>query len=66
MESYELSLLPHPQPQYLIWSTLLHFATMSSDAPEAFSEIAALFYSEYKLTVYDNLFVGIVYGERLG
>ena len=66
MDSYELSSLPHPQPQCLIWPTLLHFATMSSDPSDAFAEIAAEFYNEYKLTVYDNLFVGIVYGERLG
>ena len=31
---------------------------MSSDAPDA-----AAFYFQFKLTVYDNLFVGIVYGE---
>ncbi len=31
---------------------------MSSDAPTA-----ADYYFQYKLTVYDNLFVGIVYGE---
>ena len=66
MDSYELSLLPHPQPQYLIWPTLLHFATMSGDASDAIADISAEFYNEYKLTVYDNLFVGIVYGERLG
>ena len=33
---------------------------MSSDAPSA-----ADYYYQYKLTVYDNLFVGIVYGEGI-
>ena len=33
---------------------------MSSDAPDA-----AAYYYQYKSTVYDNLFVGIVYGEGL-
>ena len=32
---------------------------MSTDAPDL-----AAYYFQYKLTVYDNLFVGIVYGEE--
>jgi hypothetical protein len=36
----------------------LYFAAMSSSALDA-----AAYYYQYKLTVYDNLFVGIVYGE---
>ena len=33
---------------------------MSSDA---FDSNTAFYYYQYKLAVYDNLFVGIVYGE---
>ena len=58
MESYEFSLLPHTQPQYLIWPTLLHFAAMSTEFISAGDT--------YKLTVYGNLFAGIVYGKILG
>ncbi|KAH9026510.1 hypothetical protein EDB85DRAFT_169371 [Lactarius pseudohatsudake] len=36
----------------------LHFATMSNDDPAT----AEFYYLQYILTVYDNLFVGIVYG----
>ena len=39
---------------------------MSNNASDAvFFETPADFYYDYKLTVYDNLFVGIVYGEGL-
>ena len=38
---------------------------MSSDAPDLFAHTEEYYY-QYKLTVYDNLFVGIVYGEGLG
>ena len=38
---------------------------MSSDASDA-AALAAVYYYDYKLTVYDSLFVGIVYGEGLG
>ena len=65
VESYGLCLLPHTQHQGLIWPTLLHFVAMSSDASDA-AALAAAYYYEYKSTVYDNLFVGIVYGEVLG
>ena len=49
-----------------VWSALLHFAAMSSDTPDTVAEFAAEYYEFYQLAVYENLFVGIVYGEGLG
>ncbi len=46
-----------PRDLQVICPTPLHFTAMS-DAPDV-----AAYYYQYKLTVYDNLFVGIVYGE---
>ena len=37
---------------------------MPNDAPDFFVATEEYYY-QYKLTVYDNLFVGIVYGEGL-
>ncbi len=36
---------------------------MSSDVPDVAAFLPSAYYDQYKLTVYDNLFVGIVYGE---
>jgi hypothetical protein len=49
---------PRVCPILGLTSTPLRFAAMSSDAPNV-----AAYYLQYELTVYDNLFVGIVYGE---
>ena len=38
---------------------------MSSEIPDS-ATLAAVYYFEYKLAVYENLFVGIIYGKGLG
>ena len=54
--------MPHTQPQGQMWPTLLHFTSRSNQVPDA-DTFAAVYYFEFKSAVYENLFVGIVYGK---
>ncbi|KAI9441148.1 hypothetical protein BJY52DRAFT_1377723 [Lactarius psammicola] len=49
---------PRTWDHALVCPTPLHFSPMSSGAPDVDAH-----YFQYKRTVYDNLFVGIIYGE---
>ena len=62
-------------PHTCLWTTPLHFAAMSCAMSNDTFDIALqidaainaayadVFYPQYKVAVYDNLLVGIVYGE---